>query len=64
MAEVANLDLLGTKVEKIFTSVAPEEKAAAEQEENNVEVTEGLAYQRRRNLAERVAKLKLRHAAI
>ena len=63
--ELKALETLRTKVEKIFGALSPEEMARVESEGMSVEkVQQGsIEFQRRRNLCDYVAKLRLRSAA-
>lgn len=59
--EVKSLETLSSKVEKLFSSLSPEETKQQETEGLTPEkMMQSIAYQRRKNLCEHVSKLKLR----
>lgn len=55
------METLSSKVEKLFSSLSPEETKQQETEGLTPEkMMQSIAYQRRKNLCEHVSKLKLR----
>lgn len=62
--ELKSLETLATKIEKLFSNLSPEEARQAEAEGVNFDkMKETIEYQKRQNLCENVAKLKLRSAS-